>query len=116
VIGDLEIIKWSWRSLEILECSLRSWSSNGVARFWNVIWDLAIIKWSWRFLECDLRSCDHQMELRFWNVIWDLVIIKWSWRFWNVVGDHDHQIEWWEIVKTHHDHYWLEIVKWLLYL
>jgi hypothetical protein len=24
VIGDLEIIKWSWRSLEILECSLRS--------------------------------------------------------------------------------------------
>jgi hypothetical protein len=24
--------------------------------------------------------------------------------FWNVVGDHDHQIESWEIVKTHHDH------------
>jgi hypothetical protein len=35
----------------------------------------------------------------------ELEIVGDSWRFWNVVGDHDHQIESWEIVKTHHDHY-----------
>ncbi len=117
---DLEIIKWSWR-----DC----W------RFWNVVWDLEIIKMELEILECDLRSCDHQMELeilecslRSWSsngvgdfgmwfeILWSSNGVGDSWRFWNVVGDHDRQIEWWEIVKTHHDHYWLEIVKWLLYL
>ncbi len=138
---ELEILGWT-RLLEIvwrlLECGLRSWSSNGVGRFWNGIWDLEIIKWSWEILEWDLRSWDHQMELGDFGMWFEILrssngvgdcwrlfgilecgLRSWSsngvGRFWNVIWDLE-IIKWswrfWNVVGDH-DHQiesW-EIVK-----
>jgi hypothetical protein len=89
---DFMIIKLSWRfwygwgKFEILRSSKWSWRLLEIVGMW---FEILIIKMELEILECDWRSWDHGMELE-------------------IVGDHDHQIESWEIVKSHHDHYWFE--------